>query len=162
MHYISKKLIIKGLRIKIFYWHDTTLVATPEAAAGAVEMIRQLAKETGLELRWKKCHVYGKPEVVSQCRTVSLLLPSTMNFHNNYDMVWLKAQIRSDVFAQEWLRGKLVKLKELGTSIARVPYKHEAFTLLRSCAAECRVMYLMRVIPPRQLEGFMKDFDAML
>ena len=43
-----------------------------------------------------------------------------------------------------------------------MPFKHEAFTLLKSCAAECRVVYLMRVIPPRQLGRFMEDFDKAL
>ena len=33
---------------------------------------------------------------------------------------------------------------------------------MKSCAAECRVMYLMRVIPPQQLMTFMEDFDKVL
>ena len=58
MEYISKKLIIKGLRVKMFYWDDTALVGTPEAVVEAVRTIQELAGETGLQLRWKKCHLY--------------------------------------------------------------------------------------------------------
>ena len=43
-----------------------------------------------------------------------------------------------------------------------MPFKHEGFTLLKTCAAECRVMYLMRVIPPRQLVRFMEYWDKVL
>ena len=43
-----------------------------------------------------------------------------------------------------------------------MPFKHEAYTLLRSCAAECRVVYLMRVLPPRQMRSFMEEFDKVL
>ena len=68
MEYISKKLVVKGLKAKVFYWDDTALVGSPEAIAKAVEMIRLLKGETGLELRWKKCHLYGSPKGVSMCK----------------------------------------------------------------------------------------------
>ena len=77
-------------------------------------------------------------------------------------MIYLKAPIGADGFVEAWLRTKLDKLRNIVMSIAQIPWKHEAFTLLRSCASECRVMYLMRVIPPRQLQKFMQEFDAML
>ena len=43
-----------------------------------------------------------------------------------------------------------------------MPYRHEACTLLRSCASECRVTYLMRILPPCQISSFMREFDAVL
>ena len=36
MEYIAKKIVIKGLRVKMFYWDDTAPVGTPEAVAKAV------------------------------------------------------------------------------------------------------------------------------
>ena len=57
MEYISKKIVQNGLKAKLFYWHDTALVGTPEAIAEAVQTIRQLSEETGVHLRWKKCHL---------------------------------------------------------------------------------------------------------
>ena len=50
MEYIAKKLVIDGLRVKQFYWDDTALVGTPEAVSKAVEVIRTLSAETGLNL----------------------------------------------------------------------------------------------------------------
>ena len=43
-----------------------------------------------------------------------------------------------------------------------MPFDHEGFSLMKNCAAECRVMYLMRVIPPRPLVTFMEDFYKLL
>ena len=93
----------------MFYWDDTALVGRPEAVAEAVKTIRQLATETGLQLRWKKCHLYGLPEVLSRCKTVKPTLPSAINLHDNYDMEYLKVPIGSDVSVGDWVKGKLDK-----------------------------------------------------
>ena len=77
-------------------------------------------------------------------------------------MIYLKAPIGSDDFVSQWLKEKLSKLEDIVKAVALMPFKHEAFTLLKSCAAECRVMYLMRVVPPHQLRSFMVDFDKVL
>ena len=164
MEYIGKKLVINGLKVKQFYWDDTALVATPEAASEALAIIRSLSKETGLQLKWSKSHLYGTPELVNKrCKTLSKPgFPNDIVFHDSYDMIYLKAPIGSDKFVAEWLETKLSKLEEIVNAISLMPFKHEGFTLLRSCAAECRVMYLMRVIPPRQLAKFLEGFDRVL
>ena len=46
--------------------------------------------------------------------------------------------------------------------IVQMPYAHEACTLLRCCGAECRVTYLTRILPPRQVHDFMLKFDKIL
>ena len=74
-------------------------------------------------------------------------------------MIYLKAPIGSDPFVAQWLKAKISKLKEIVNAVALMPFKHEAFTLLKNCVAECRVMYLMRVLPPNQLRSFMEEFD---
>ena len=43
-----------------------------------------------------------------------------------------------------------------------MPQAHEACTLLRCFGAECRVTYLMRILPPRQIDDFMIKFDGVL
>ena len=57
MEYISKKLVVSGLRAKLFYWDNTALVSSPEAIGKAVEKITLLSRETGLHLKWRKCHL---------------------------------------------------------------------------------------------------------
>ena len=163
MEYFAKKLVIDGLRVKQFYWDDTALVGTPEAVSKALEVIRSLSTETGLNLKWKKCHLYGTPELVEVCKTLKRpSFPNKIVIHESYDMIYLKAPIGCDRFVARWLKSKLSELEIIIAAISRMPFKHEGFTLLKNCAAECRVMYLMRVIPPRQLDSFMKDFDQLL
>ena len=82
--------------------------------------------------------------------------------HDSFDMIYLKAPIGSDLFVDRWLKTKLSDLEIIIKAISRMPYKHEGFTLLKSCAAECRVVHLMRVLPPRQLRYFIKGFDQVL
>ena len=43
-----------------------------------------------------------------------------------------------------------------------MPFKHEGFPLPKRCVLECRVLYLMRVLPPSKLGSFMKEFDQLL
>ena len=164
MQYIARKLVINGLRVKQFYWDDTALVGTPEAVSKALEVICSLSVETGLNFRWKKCHLYGTPAVVERCKALTTpAFPDNIVIHDSYDMIlYLKAPIGSDQFVAQWLKSKLSKLENIIKVISQMPFKHEGFTLLRSCAAECRVMYLMRVLPPRQMERFMLDFDKAL
>ena len=39
-------------------------------------------------------------------------------------------------------------------------WKHKASTLLRHCAAVCRIVHLMRTTPPKQIATFVTEFDA--
>ena len=126
-------------------------------------VIRSLSAETGLELKWKKCHLYGTPELAERCKILSKpRFPLEIVIHDSYDMIYLKAPIGSDQFVARWLKTKLSKVEAIIKTISLMPFKHEGFTLLRSCASECRVMYLMRVLPPSQLGSFMTEFDQLL
>ena len=119
MEYIAKKLIIDGLKVKQFYWDDTALVGTPEAVCKALEIIRSLSTETGLDLKWSKCHLYGTPELVEISKTLSTpAFPRSIVFHDSYDMIYLKAPIGSDRFVARWLKTKLSKLEDIVKAIA--------------------------------------------
>ena len=107
--------------------------------------------------------MHGTHEVIQQCKKISAPeFSREVSFHETLDMVYLKAPIGSDKFVSSWLECKIDELSKIVRSIAQMPFRHEAFTLLRSCAAECRVNYLMRIVPPRQLASFMGKFDAVL
>ena len=58
MQFIAEKLqAIDGLRKPLFFWDDTALVGTPEALVEAINILKECASETGLSLKWKKCHL---------------------------------------------------------------------------------------------------------
>ena len=96
---VEKNLVINGLRVKQFYWDDTALVGTPEAVSKALEVICSLSAETGLHLKWKKCHLYGTSELVEKCKNLPKPgFPQNIITHDSYDMIYLKALIGSDPF----------------------------------------------------------------
>ena len=70
MQFIAEKLqTIDGLRKPLFFWDDTALVGTPEALAQAILIINDCASETGLRLKWKKCHLHGLPPTIDKCKS---------------------------------------------------------------------------------------------
>ena len=161
MQFIAEKLEgIDGLRKPLFFWDDTALVGTPEALARATNVLISCAEETGLRLKWKKCHLHGLPKTIMLCE--SLPFPKALNFHQDFNMVYLQAPIGSDQFVRKWLQNKLQRLNKIVSLLSTMPHKHEAATLLKNTAAVCRVVYLMRILPPPQISQFIKQYDASL
>ena len=97
MEFISSKIKhIQELRLKQFYWDDTALVGTPEAVAKAVKIIQELSSETGLNLKWKKCHLHGSPKVIEWYRNMQgPKFSPEVTFHKTFEMIYLKAPIGS-------------------------------------------------------------------
>ena len=71
-----------------------------------------------------------------------------MTFHSDFKMEYLQAPVGDDEFVHAWLDEKIKTLKKIVSLLSTMPHKHEAATLLRSTAAVCRVVYLMRILPP--------------
>ena len=164
MNHIHEKIKdIPGLRTTLFYWDDTALIGTPAALATAAKIIADSWPETGLRLRWKKCHLYGTPNTINACRsTQNPNLPEAITIHRDLNIEWLKAPIGSGEWVSQWLQKKLSELQDITQTICAMEYKHEASTLLRSCAAVCRIVHLMRTTPPRQITTFITEFDTTL
>ena len=100
-------------------------------------------------------------KLAEECR---LLLPSSLEIHESDDMnfVYLKSPIGSDAFVEDFLQGKLNRLREEIKRLIQMTHLHECFTLLRSCASACKVTHLTRTIPPNQLRKFLNGFDREL
>ena len=43
-----------------------------------------------------------------------------------------------------------------------MPFKMEAFSLLKACLTQCKVVHLMRSLPPDQLKNFLEGYDRAL
>ena len=150
MQYIAKKLHgIPGLRRTLFYWDDTALIGTPKALAAAADIIANCAPETGLKLRWKKCHLYGTPSTIDRCQSTSNPpFPPAITLHRDLNIDYLKTPIGSDELVNLCMGRKLKELQQTVLSISTMEWKHEAATLLKHCGTFCRVVHLMRTIPP--------------
>ena len=160
IRWINARLQHKGLMLKLYYWDDAALVGTPEAVAWAAKQIERMETETDLKLRWNKCHVHcPSKDIAKECVS---MFEAGVTIHDTLDMLYLKIPIGSDEYVARSLRKKLDSLKVVVHKIVEMPFKHEAYTLLRNCASECRVTHIMRTIPPRQSEPFIRSFDALL
>ena len=161
MQFIADRLKpIKGLREPLFFMDDTALVGTPEALANATHVMANCIAETGLRLKWSKCHLHALPLTISRCKP--LPFPKGIQLHEDFNMEYLKAPIGDDKFVRHWLHKKLIKLTKIVSLLSAMPHKHEAATLLKSTAAVCRVVYLMRILPPAQISSFISQYDTTL
>ena len=102
MQFIAERLKgIEGLRKPLFFWDDTALIGTPEALAKATEVLINCSDETGLRLKWRKCHLHAQLDTIAKCKT--LHFPEAMTFHQNFNMTYLQAPIGDDQFVHHWL-----------------------------------------------------------
>ena len=69
---------------------------------------------------------------------------------DNMNFKFLKAQIESDVCVKRQLNTKLEELRCQIELVSRIPFRHEAFTLLKHCTSICKVNHLLRTLPPVQ------------
>ena len=161
IQFIADKLKgIEGLCNHLFFMDDTALVGTPAALAKTTHIIANCIAEISLRLKLSKCHLHCLPITIDSCK--SLLFPRAIKIHQDFNMVYLRAPIGDYVFVRHWLDKKLSNLTTIVSLLSALPHKHEATTLLRSTATVCRVVYLMRILPPTQISQFISDFDATL
>ena len=162
--YIHRELKPCGLTIDEWFLDDGFMVGTAEAVNAAIRKIMDLAKTTGLHLKLGekgKCHVWcPSAEVYDSC---SDSFADGVNVHPTMDdMEVLGAPIGSDSFVETQLDKKLVELEATVNAVAALPYKHEACSLLQHCASQCKVVHLLRTIPPRLTTPFARKFDRIL
>ena len=93
------------------------------------------------------------------CRRV---FPKDLRIHGIMNIIWLKTPIGTDEFVHEQLKIKAEELKETIIKISKMPFKMEAFTLMRNCLTQCKVTHLMRTIPPKQIKGYLINYDNSL
>ena len=161
MQFIADKLKgIEGLHNPLFFMDDTALVGTSMALTKAITVITNCTAETGLRLKWKKCHLHGLPDTIANCKL--LPFPDALQFHEDFNMEYLKAPIGDDHFVRQWLEKKLIKLSRIVSLLSAMPHKHEDATLLKSTAAVCRLVYLMQILPPTQISQFISKYDEIL
>ena len=78
------------------------------------------------------------------------------------NMTHMNVPIGTDDYVEEVSDKKLVELNQLVDDIAKIPYKHEAFSILKACASDCRIVHLLRTLPPKQSLPFATKFDKIL
>ena len=126
---------------------DGLLFGTPLALKWALDLIEKLEPISGLKLKFVKMSAYA-PDA-SSARLCRQLLPSGVKIFEDKEMnfVYLKTPIGTVHFVENYLEGKLARLRKEISMLSEMEHLHECFTLLRSCASACKVTHLMRTIP---------------
>ena len=91
-------------------------------------------------------------KTINVCRALTNpCFPEQITVHEDFNIEYLKAPIGSNEFVAEWLQDKLLDLHKATQLVCAMECKHEAGTLLRSCAAVCRMVYLIRTVPHQRI-----------
>ena len=71
----------------------------------------------------------------------------------------LGSPVGSAAFSQSFFTGKLAKFRSLWEGISRLPHLQTQTLLLRFCASFCKVVHVLRTVPPVLLGGCLTEFD---
>ena len=159
MQYLHLNTGSLGLRRDMCYWDDAVLVGEVDAVAAVSQMLSELESKTGLRLNWKKSHLYIGDKDPARSKT---MFNRNLQIHSSFNVEFLRVPIGEDSFVKKALEKKLEELEGIIESTASMMQKHEAFALLQKCGAECRIVHLMRTLPPRQAQPFVEKFDKLL
>ena len=156
--FIEARTMTEGLAHQLFYWDDCALVGTPKAVAYAVDQIQQLTPHTNLELKYDKCHTYAPSKALYD--EARALLCKAFNVYEDMNFEYLGIPIMDDDAAAEWFVAKTKEIKAVLDLFQQLEGRHEAFTLIKYCGAECKVNHLLASVPPRQTHKFIEHFDG--
>ena len=174
--YIDSKVDFEGLRVKKYFWDDSVYTGTSFAVISALLKIRSMQSEIGLPVRLSKIHFHcPTPEIALECARqlaesgIPIKKPASdgeegvdgVQVHGSMDQTWMKVPIGSSGYVQGCLKKKLAELSALVEMISNMPARHEAFSILRSCASSCKI-HLTRTVPPKDSIPFVEMFDSIL
>ena len=146
----------------MWYWDDSTIVGPPAVVAAAVRFLAGLTLETGLELRWDKCHLHCVDEDAKKKIQDLELFNSDVQLHGHMNFEFLKVPIGDDEFVEKELDDMADDIEKAMAMVGQSPDSQEAFTLLTTCLTECRVTHLVRVLLLWQVEGLLDRMQTAL
>ena len=157
MRYILRHVPNHSVSAKGSYLDEAFTKTKPSNVVEILKTLRALEAQTGLAIKISKCHIHApSSEIARECKKILFTSIGKIKIHSNMNLTFLNTPIGTDDFVEEELGRKLELLKAKVTCISEMPFKMEAFTLLRTCWSQCRVVHLTRTLPPRQIMKFVK------
>ena len=133
MRYVMRHLPVSGLSAKGSYLDDAFTKSSPRAALESIKAILDLEAKTNLGLKFSKCYLHAPNEEIAQeCRELFASVKD-IKIRSNMNLTFLKTPIGADEFVEAELTEKLKFLSQKVEAISKMPFKLEAFTLLRTC-----------------------------
>ena len=123
----------------------------------AIALLRDAAKEIGLELNWDKCKLICLADTVAHIDQT--LLPSEICPLAAQGFKLLGAPIGPKSFCDALTAKRVKKNEELLEEIGALPDPQVALLLLRSCASFGKIAFSLRSTPVHLHADALKDFD---
>ena len=172
--YIDNKIDLPGVRVRKWFWDDSVLTGKLRAIVrGFLKMIN-MEGEVGLAVKLAKVSIYcPSSELAQECTrmleqaSVPIKDPDDpesegVRVYDTMALKWMRVPVGPDDHVEEQLRTKLEELRDLVKELSDMPAKHEGFTILRSCSSHCKIVHLLRTLPPAQSIPFAREFDRVL
>ena len=165
MQHIDRKIQKPGLRVRKYFWDDGTFVGTPEAIAETITQRQKMQSETGLALKMSKttAHFRSPADYEKSRHLFPGLAAGGVRVVKNFNVSYMHCPVSlDDDWVEDQLEEKSAELEKLVDAAVAMPYRHEAFSILQSCASDCRITHLLRTLPPRQTVRLTTRFDEKL
>ena len=158
--FIDDRLQDLNFALKLFYVDDLLLIADLETLLKALNIIHEVEELTGIKINLKKTVLHCPNKTVY--KEAKRMLGEKITILCTMNTTYLKSPIGDNEFVKNHLKEKLRELKRTTYILERMPYLHEAWTLLKYCGSNAKINHLQRVIPPRQMDWFNKEYDKLI
>ena len=148
-----------GVDLNLWYLDDGFLVLNRALVPEAISLLESEGPKLGLYISANipkpKCEIYW-PSGQADLQSVKGLSVS------DGGPLVLGSPIGSVSFMQSTLDAKLEKLKENHDALMHLDHAQSQLTLLRFCLSACKVMYLLRTVPPEFSLSFAQKTDDLV
>ena len=148
------KAEVPSLALNAWYLDDGTLVGPPESLSAALDIIERDGPSLGLHLSRAKSLLYAPSQSDA---SQSLLPPGIPITSGGFSL--LGCPIGPPSYCEEVLQSRITKVRESLVALHDMRDSHLETTLLRSCLALPKVMYVLRTSPPSYIMQAARDFD---
>src|SRR5690606_13003722 len=147
------------LRANCWYLDDGFVVGRGEEVQKALRIVQSDGPLRGLHLNTSKSEVWSSSGTflrgLADFRTLSA---------DGFEI--LGTPVGSPVFCQTFLQEKMHKFRSLWAGISKLPHLQTQALLLRFCSSFCKIVHLVRTVPPHLvsegLSGFDSEFGALM
>ena len=139
-----------------FYLDDGSIAGTTRAVQRFLALLRSALKYIGLEVNLSKCEIIPAAGADSTAREDDF--PGLI-FRENGNFKLLGASFGGLDFHKSLLDRRVSKALKIVGAATQLESPQDAFSIIRSCAGFCKIVYSIRVTPPDMLRASMGAFE---
>ena len=138
--FVDDRLQDLKFALKLFYVDDLLLIADLNTLVDALKVFKELEDLTGIKVNLKKTVLCCPNEAVY--KKAKQMLGENITIQCTMNTMYLNCPIGDRDFVKAHLEEKLRELKRTINILERMPYLHEAWTLLKYCGSGARINHL--------------------